>query len=103
MSEYFARNHRAVDAEVQAAVVQVLKSSQRSSLSGIRVSVRRQTVTLRGYLPTYYDRHIAVDAVRSVSGVLRIFDETKVARDLPLRDAVSFDHGNSFQSLAAAV
>jgi hypothetical protein len=44
----------------------------------VNISVDRGTVTLRGAVPTFYDRQLAIEITRRVAGVMRVIDELTV-------------------------
>lgn len=44
----------------------------------VHVGVDRGTVTLRGAVPTFYDRQLAIEVTRRVAGVMRVVDKLTV-------------------------
>ena len=68
-----------IDAELQTRIGVALALKQRSSLVGIRFHVCDRVATLWGEVPSFFDRQIAVEAVKKVTGLRQVRDELTVA------------------------
>lgn len=66
------------DADLLTRVGIALTLRLRHTLRSIHVSVDNGVVTLRGVLPTFYDRQLAIEITRHVAGVLQVKDELTV-------------------------
>jgi osmotically-inducible protein OsmY len=60
------------DAQLTAAVYDTLAADQRLAPSEVTVYVQQGAVTLRGVVPSYYQKHIAEQAAHDVIGVARV-------------------------------
>lgn len=66
------------DQALSTRVRLALTLSQRSTLRAVALEVHNGTVTLRGNVPTFYDRQVAFEAARHVAGVRHVQDELSV-------------------------
>ncbi len=66
------------DQSLSTRVRLALTLSQRSTLRGIALEVQGGTVTIRGTVPTFYDRQVAFETARHVAGVRHVQDELSV-------------------------
>lgn len=65
----------------------------------VHISIDRGTVTLRGSLPTFYDRQLAIEITRRVAGVLRVVDELTVPQS---RGGLNANSSNSHRQASTA-
>jgi osmotically-inducible protein OsmY len=49
--------------------------ARRAFFRQLRVTVEQQEVTLQGQLPSLYDRMLAVDVIRRMTGVTHVHDQ----------------------------
>ncbi len=87
-------NNRTADADLLTRVGIALTLKLRHTRHGVVVHVDRAAVTLRGMVPTFYDRQLAIEVTRRVAGVLRVRDELTVIRGT--NPAAEDSHVNSF-------
>lgn len=78
MSENYI-NDLSADADLLTRVGIALTLRLRHTLHAVHIQVDKGTVTLRGMVPTFYDRQLAIEVTRRVAGVYRVFDEITVA------------------------
>ena len=62
------------DAQLTAAVYDTLAADRRLAPSEVTVHVQQGEVTLHGVVPSYYQKHIAEQAVHDVVGVARVMN-----------------------------
>lgn len=72
------RPHDAGDADLLTRVGIALTLRLKHVPHAVHVRIDRGTVTLRGTLPTFYDRQLAIEITRRVAGVMRVIDELTV-------------------------
>ncbi len=60
-------------------VVLQLAETNRPSLKRLSVDVREGEVTLRGCVGSFYERQIAIQTCRELSGIVRVIDALEVA------------------------
>ncbi|MDZ4659795.1 MAG: BON domain-containing protein [Bythopirellula sp.] len=72
-------NQRSADADLLTRVGIALTLRLRHTLHAVHIHVDKGTVTLRGMVPTFYDRQLAIEVTRRVAGVRRVLDELTVA------------------------
>lgn len=70
---------RSVDADLLTRVGIALTLRLRHTLHAVHIHVDQGTVTLRGLVPSFYDRQLAIEVTRRVAGVQRVLDELTVA------------------------
>lgn len=71
------------DNDLQQRVRSFLTGQHRPALRNLNVEAREGVVTLRGNVPTFYEREISVRLARRVAGVVQLVDEIIVGR-LPI-------------------
>lgn len=69
---------RSGDADLLTRVGIALTLRLRHTLHAVHIHVENGTVTLRGMVPTFYDRQLAIEVTRRVAGVRRVLDEIAV-------------------------
>lgn len=74
------------DHELAEAAWQRLSQSHQIETNDIEITVSHQIATLRGSVPTYAQRIAAEDVVRSVEGILKVFNSLEVKHMFCLRD-----------------
>jgi osmotically-inducible protein OsmY len=74
------------DAEVRQDVVDALTCDIRIDASQISVDVVGHLVTLRGAIPSYYEKRTAGDLVRRIKGVRDVRNELRVLPSVPRSD-----------------
>lgn len=57
----------------------LLASQSLPAFRNISIEARQGRVTLRGELPSFYQRQLAVSLVRRIAGVIQVIDELAVA------------------------
>lgn len=67
------------DTLLAAQISSQLAETNRPSLKRLSVAVRGSEVTLRGSVPSFYERQIAIQACRMASGIIRVNDAVEVA------------------------
>jgi hypothetical protein len=72
--------HEDADLHVRVAIALTLR--QRQSLREIDLEVIEGVVHLRGTLPSFFDRQLAVETARRVAGVVQVQDNLWVAEGL---------------------
>lgn len=72
------------DADLLTRVGIALTLRLSHSSQSLNVSVFKGTVTLRGAMPSFYDRQRAIEITRRVAGVLRVVDELSVSTPQPV-------------------
>jgi osmotically-inducible protein OsmY len=72
-------NDPVADDELRRRAILSLGRAGFSSLSRLEVHAGNGTVTLRGAVPTYYLRQLAVAGAKQVAGVRQVVDEISVA------------------------
>lgn len=77
------------DHDLTARVRLALVASQRSTLRSVMPEVTAGVVTLRGVLPTFFDRQVAFETARHVAGVHRVQDELEVRETSPAHERSS--------------
>ena len=75
MSENYSS---AGDADLLTRVGIALTLRMRHTLHAIHIVVDNGAVTLKGVVPTFYDRQLAIEVTRHIAGVLRVKDELSV-------------------------
>ncbi len=60
-------------------IVLHLAETNRASLKRLSVDVREGEVTLRGCVGSFYERQIAIQTCRELSGISRVIDALEVA------------------------
>jgi hypothetical protein len=78
MSDNQISNDRSFDADLLTRVGIALTMRLRHTLHAVHIQVDKGTVVLRGIVPTYYDRQLAIEVTRRVAGVLKVRDELTV-------------------------
>jgi hypothetical protein len=73
------KNNRSVDADLLTRVGIALTMRLSHTLHAVHIHVDNGVVTLRGLVPTFYDRQLAIEVTRRVAGVLKVRDELSVA------------------------
>lgn len=68
------------DQDLQQRVSAFLAGQHRPALRNLNVKAREGVVTLRGNVPTFYEREISVRLARRVAGVVQLVDEIIVGR-----------------------
>ena len=68
------------DFDLQRRVGAFLAGQHRPALRNLHVNAKAGIVTLRGNVPTFYEREIAVRIARRVAGVVKLIDEIIVGR-----------------------
>lgn len=68
----------ASDEEIATLVGSALLERRRESLRRIEVSVRKREITLRGTVPSFFDRQLAIATVLRIPGALGVTDEIEV-------------------------
>jgi osmotically-inducible protein OsmY len=71
--------------ELQNRVSAFLKGCHHLALRSLDVEVYGDTVVLRGSVPTFYARQVALECVKHVPGVSRVVDRVAVSDDSPPR------------------
>jgi hypothetical protein len=72
------KNNRSVDADLLTRVGIALTMRLSHTLHAVHIQVDNGVVTLRGLVPTFYDRQLAIEVTRRVAGVLKVRDELSV-------------------------
>jgi osmotically-inducible protein OsmY len=72
------------DAELLTRVGIALTLRQRSSFRQIVVEVAAGVVTLKGQLPSFFDRQLAAETTRRVAGVREVRDQLSVNVSVPM-------------------
>ena len=70
---------RSSDLLLAAQVAAQLADSNRANLRRLTVAVRGGEVTLRGRVASYHERQIAIQACRTLAGIVRVNDAVEVA------------------------
>lgn len=70
------------DADVRFRIGIALSLRHTQAIRRIRFEFAEGIATLRGKVPTYYERQLAIEAIRRVAGVRRVNDELEVATAL---------------------
>jgi hypothetical protein len=73
------KNNRSIDADLLTRVGIALTMRLSHTLHAIHIQVDNGIVTLRGLVPSFYDRQLAIEVTRRVAGVLKVRDELSVA------------------------
>jgi hypothetical protein len=73
------KNNRSVDADLLTRVGIALTMRLSHTLHAIHIQVDNGVVILRGLVPSFYDRQLAIEVTRRVAGVLKVRDELSVA------------------------
>jgi osmotically-inducible protein OsmY len=68
------------DQDLQQRVHSFLNGQHRPALRDLNVEAREGVVTLRGNVPTFYEREITVRLARRVAGVVQLVDEIIVGQ-----------------------
>lgn len=71
------------DPEIQARVLQVIRSEPLSAHSSIWVTTERRYITLQGCVDSARVRRVIVERVRKTDGVDEVFDQLIIGRRLP--------------------
>jgi hypothetical protein len=79
MSDHQLSRDRAIDADLLTRVGIALTLRLQHTLHAVHIQVNGGMVTLRGIVPSFYDRQLAVEVTRRVAGVHKIQDELTVA------------------------
>lgn len=66
------------DQELERRVTEYLRGFHRLPLRGIAVAANKGTVTLRGTLPSFYEKQLCLGCLPQVNGVSRIVDRIEV-------------------------
>jgi osmotically-inducible protein OsmY len=82
-----ATKTRRPDMEIAREVVTVLCNESRLELTSLEVRVHQGTVTLRGNVPTVWQRRMAAEIVRTVDGVSQVTDDLTVGLSSSHTDA----------------
>lgn len=72
------------DAELLGQLQAALRQQLRGTARRIQVHVDQGLVTLSGTVATYFDRQLACEASRRISGVRGVQDELQVIREVPV-------------------
>ena len=64
--------------EIKRRIVNLLCQRGVSSVQQLNIEVENGTVTVRGTVPSFYERQICVSCCRHVPGVFRLVDEIEV-------------------------
>lgn len=72
------KSNRHVDADLLTRVGIALTMRLSHTLHAVHIQVDNGVVTLRGLVPTFYDRQLAIEVTRRVAGVLKVRDELSV-------------------------
>lgn len=78
MQNRFSVSPQGIDGELFMKIASALAERQRPALSSLEFSIRQGIVTLRGKVPTAFDRNLAIATVSLVPGVLEVTDEVQV-------------------------
>lgn len=91
MSNEMNQNHSS-DADLLTRVGIALTLRLRHTLYAVHISADHGAVTLRGEMPTFYDRQLAIEITRRVAGVLQVVDELSVAQEARQQKVNSESH-----------
>ncbi len=69
------------DHDLRERMVSYLCSRFRSSLRRLDVESSGGTVTIRGRVPTYYEKQLAINSCRRVAGVVKLVDDVVVGSE----------------------
>lgn len=72
------KNNRHLDADLLTRVGIALTMRLSHTSHAVHIQVDNGVVTLRGLVPTFYDRQLAIEVTRRVAGVLKVRDELSV-------------------------
>lgn len=72
------KNNRSVDADLLTRVGIALTMRLSHTSHAVHIQVDNGVVSLRGLVPTLYDRQLAIEVTRRVAGVLKVRDELSV-------------------------
>jgi len=67
------------DLDLESRVLNYLLGYRMPALRSIEVEARNGVVTLRGSVPTYYQKQLALNCCRRVAGVVELIEEVDVA------------------------
>jgi osmotically-inducible protein OsmY len=70
---------QATDEVLATRIVDQLAGTNRASLRRLSVAVHSGEVTLRGSVGSFYEKQIAIQACRVLSGIERLIDAVEVA------------------------
>jgi hypothetical protein len=96
------KNNRSVDADLLTRVGIALTMRFSHTLHAIHIQVDNGVVTLRGLVPSFYDRQLAIEVTRRVAGVLKVRDELSVATPSGGFDKAWTSHSRSSQATNAS-
>ncbi len=68
------------DLDLKRRVGAFLAGQHRPALRNLQVEAREGVVTLRGSVPTFYEREISVRIARRVAGVVQLDDQIVISR-----------------------
>lgn len=71
--------NRVADRDLESRVVHYLADRQLPALRRLRIEAQDGTVTLRGELPSFYEKQIAIHSCRRVAGVHSLIDAVEVS------------------------
>ena len=74
-----AQRHDLTDRLLESQIATQLAETKRASLQRLSVDVEAGEVTLRGCVGTFYEKQIAIQACRVLSGIERLIDAVEVA------------------------
>jgi hypothetical protein len=72
------KNNRHVDADLLTRVGIALTMRLSHTSHAVHIQVDNGVVSLRGLVPSFYDRQLAIEVTRRVAGVLKVRDELSV-------------------------
>lgn len=73
------------DRDLERRVMNYLHGRQVSAMRRISIQANNGTVTLRGAVPSFYQKQLCISCSRRVAGVINLVDHIEVA---PARDRV---------------
>jgi len=77
------------DLDLQRRVVNFLFSRKVPALRRIAVEADNGVVTLRGQVPSFYQRQLCINCCSHVAGVNRVIDQVEVVEPLQTMETVS--------------